>query len=221
MTTASRLRFVDRMRGLRQIFVVTKAADPKLVPLLIIVVATGLAAGVLAGVLTDTLVLGVTFGALLGLTGALIAFGRRAESVQFAKIQGQPGAAAAVLQTMRGPWRVTVGVAVTRKKDLVHLVVGRPGVVLVGEGSRARTTALLKQQHRTIARAVGDVPVHEVSVGEGDDQVPLRSLVLHLRRMRRTLKTREVGPLYTKVSALGSGDLPLPKGPMPKKIPRR
>ena len=74
------------------------------------------------------------------LTGTAI-FGRRATEAMYAQVEGRPGAAAAVLQGMRGDWRVTPAVGFTRNQDLVHRVIGRPGVVLVGEGHRPPRSA--------------------------------------------------------------------------------
>jgi hypothetical protein len=37
---------------------------------------------------------------------------------------------------MRGDWRVTPAVGFTREQDLVHRVLGKPGVILVAEGAR-------------------------------------------------------------------------------------
>ena len=60
-------------------------------------------------------------------------FGKRAEG-RLAQIAGRAGAAA-VLNSLRSGWFTTPAVAVTKNEDLVHRVVGRPGVILVGEGS--------------------------------------------------------------------------------------
>lgn len=217
----SRLSVIrGRLRQIGRVFAATRSADPRLAPYLIVAAVIGLILGAAIGYFTRSVVGGILLGALFALTAVLAVFSRRAADVQFKAIKGQPGAAAAVLQTMRGPWEVSLGVAVTRKKDLVHLVVGRPGVMLVGEGSPARVAALLRQQRRAVARVVGDAPVHEVSVGEGKDQIPLRSLQVHLNRLPRKLKPRDVGPLHTRLEALGGQDLPLPKGPIPR-VPRR
>ncbi|HMC68610.1 MAG TPA: DUF4191 family protein, partial [Mycobacteriales bacterium] len=109
-------------------------ADPKL-PLRVF--------GPALGVLVVLVVVGILVGhpiyfSILGVVGALLTgtaiFGRRATSSMYAQVEGQPGAAASVLQTLRGDWRVTPAVAITRNMDLVHRVIGRPGIVLVGEG---------------------------------------------------------------------------------------
>ena len=96
----------------------------------------------------------------------MVLFGRRASRAAYSEIEGRPGAAGSVLNGLRGAWRVQLGVAFTRNQDLVHVAVGRPGVVLVGEGSPHRVTQLLLQEKRRYARAAPDIPVYEVSVGD-------------------------------------------------------
>jgi len=212
-------KVLERLRQLQLIFSKTRAVDPKLVPLMLLAGLVGVVMGAGFAVLSRNLVLGVVLGLLFGLLAALAVFSRRAADVQFAALEGQPGAAATVLQTMRGHWELTLGVAVTRKKDLVHMMVGRPGVILVGEGSFARVAALLKQEHRAIAKVAGDVPIHEISVGEHDGQVPLKKLTIHINRLPRKLKASQGGPLHTKGTA-AHPDLPIPKGP-PHKVPKK
>lgn len=206
----------ERLSQIAQIFSRTKDMDPKLVPLVVGIPLAVLVVTVVVGVVLRVLGLALAIGVPLAVLAGLVVFGRRATAAQYTAIEGQPGAAAAVLQTLRGRWEMTPAIAFTRKQDFVHLVVGKPGVVLVGEGSRAKTKALLKQESRKIAKLAGDVPVHEVQVGDGDDQVPLNRLQTHLTKLPRTLKSREVEPLHTKLEAVSGQNLPLPKGPMPR-----
>lgn len=215
METSSRPQFLQRLTVLRQAFIQTKAIDPKLVPLLLAVCLGILAVAVAIGVLTGHPVLATFLGVTLALLAGLLIFGRRTSVAQMGAIEGQPGAAAAVLQATRG-WRVTPAVAFTRKQDFVHRAVGRGGIVLVGEGAPARVSSLLKQEHRRIARLAGDTPVHEISVGNGAGQVPLRNLQSQLTRMPKALKQPAVSALDTKLKALSDNDLPMPKGPMPR-----
>jgi len=157
----------------------------------------------------------------LALMAATIVFGRRAATAAFAQVEGQPGAAAAVLQSMRGNWRVTPVVAVNpRSRDLVHRVVGRPGIVLVGEGPPARVAQLLSQERKKVARVAADTPVYEVQAGDEDGQVPLRKLQTHLAKMPRNLKPAQVNAIEARMRALGGATVPIPKGPMPTRIPR-
>lgn len=215
MAETRRAQIAERLRQLRQAFATTRQNDPRLVPLLIAIPVAILAVGVGVGAYLGQPVMGGGGGLLVGLLAALAVFNRRMQNAAIASIEGQPGAAAAVLENMRGPWEVTPAVAATRKQAFVHRVIGRPGVVLVGEGSSNRVTGLLRQERRRVARAVGDVPIHEVSVGDHEGQVPLRKLQSHLVKLPRAIKPRQVGPLNTKLSALGGQEMPIPKGPMP------
>ena len=86
----------------------------------------------------------------------MMLFGRFAQSAQYSAIEGQPGAAAAILQSMRGDWTVTPAVSANRNMDVVHRAVGRPGVVLVGEGSPSRLPSLLAAEKKRISRVAYD-----------------------------------------------------------------
>jgi hypothetical protein len=124
-----------------------------------------------------------------------------------------------VLQAMRGDWRVTPAVAFNRNMDLVHRVVGRPGVVLVGEGSSpAQLRQLMADQKRRINRVAPETPIHDVFVGEGEGQVSLRKLQRELIKLPRVLKGGEITAVEGRMRALGGTNVPLPKGPMPKSM---
>ena len=165
-------------------------------------------------------ILGFTTGLLVALT----VFGRRAERAAYLQIEGQPGAAAAPLNLLKRGWTVTPAVAVTRNQDLVHRVVGRPGVVLVAEGAPSRVGNLLLQEKRKVARVAPEVPVHELVAGDGEGQVPLRKLNRRVTKLPRALTPAQVNELNFRLKALASqqGQFPIPKGPMPKnvKLPR-
>ena len=70
-------------------------------------------------------------GLLIGLPVGLLAmtywFSRRAMNAAYSQIEGQAGAAVAVIQQMRGNWSISPAVAVTKNSDIVSRVVGRPG----------------------------------------------------------------------------------------------
>src|SRR5699024_10362051 len=104
----------------------------------------------------------IPIAVMLGVLAALIVFGRRAQASAYHQVEGQPGAAAWVLDGMRGDWRVTAGVAGTPQFDAVHRVLGRPGIVLVGEGSPTRVRSMLAQEKKKVARVVGDTPIYDI-----------------------------------------------------------
>jgi hypothetical protein len=165
-------------------------------------------------------------GVMLGLLAATIVFGRRAEKAAYSQMEGQPGAAAAALNMLRRGWTVTPGIAVSRNQDVVHRAVGRPGVVLIGEGPSGRVGHLLAAEKKKVTRFVPDVPVYEVQAGDEAGQVPLRKINRHLSKLPRNLKNPQVAEVNRRLKALGTMNLPIPKGPMPKgmrmpKGPRR
>jgi hypothetical protein len=209
----------ERAKQIGAAFTMTRKADARLIPLLlaaflgpfVLLLAVGL-------VLGHPIYLGV-LGLLVGFVGVVAVFGRRMQRMQYSQVEGQPGAAAAVLQTIRGNWRVTPAVGFTREQDLLHLVVGLPGVVLVGEGNPGRVRNLVVNEKRKLARIVGDTPVYDVVVGDGEGQLTLRALERHLMKLPRNIKPARVNELDRKLKAMGS-KLPIPKGPMPTRVPR-
>jgi hypothetical protein len=166
----------------------------------------------------------IPLGVLLGLLTGMILFGRFAQRAQFATIEGQPGAAAAVLQNMRGNWTVTPAVTANRNMDVVHRAVGRPGVILVGEGAPSRLTGLLAAEKKKTARVAHDVPIFEFQVGNDEGQIPVSQLQRKVMRLPRALRPAAVSDLNYRLKAL-QPSLQMPKGPLPKgarqpRIPR-
>lgn len=208
---------------MRTVWTMTRKADPRL-PLLVFGPALAvLAVLVVVGVLTGHPI----YFTILGVIGALLTgtalFGRRATASMYSQVEGQPGAAASVLQTLRGDWRVTPAVAFDRNMNLVHRVIGRPGVVLVAEGtSPATLRQLVTDQKRRVGRVAAETPIYDVTVGDGEGQVPLRRLSQHMMKLPRNVGRKELDGLEHRMKALGGTSMPLPKGPMPKqaRMPR-
>lgn len=170
------------------------------------------------GFLVERPILFGLLGFMIGLTLATVVFGRRAERAAYSQIEGQTGAAAASLNMLRRGWTVTPAVAVTKNSDLVHRVVGRPGVILVGEGAPTRIGNLLQQEKRKVARVAPDIAIHEIVAGSGEGQVPLRKLSRVVMKLPKSLTPKQVTELNYRLKAIGAhqGPLPIPKGPMPK-----
>jgi hypothetical protein len=153
----------------------------------------------------------------VGVLLAVLIFGRRVQRNVYAKAEGQPGAAAWALENLRGRWKVTPAVAGTTQLDAVHRVIGRPGVVLVAEGSPHRVKALLAQEKKRVSRLVGETPIYSVLVGNEEGQVPLRQLQRHIMKLPRNITPKQVDSLEGRLAALGSrGGAAMPKGPMPQ-----
>ena len=113
---------------------------------------------------------------IIGLPMALLAgavvFGRRAEQAAYRRSRASPARRWPRWARCAAAGTSTPVVATNRHQDVVHRVVGRPGVVLVGEGTSANRVAnLLTQEKRRHARVVGEAPVHDIVVGNDEDQV--------------------------------------------------
>jgi len=210
-----------RLKQIRMVAGIIRKSDPRALP---IVIGSGVAVLVIAivvGLLTGSAPLLIPLGVLAGGTTAMVLFGRYAQSAQYKAIEGQPGAAAAIVQNMRGNWTVTPAIAGNRNMDVVHRVVGRPGVILIGEGSPTGLASLLSAEKKKIARIAYAVPISEVQVGDEKGQIPVRKLQRTLMKMPRNLKPAAVTDLNNRLKALPSS-LQVPRGPMPRvgRMPR-
>ena len=211
-----------RSAQIRQAYKLTRKTDPALPWIMLaagfLVFAIMLSLGLVLG---HPIYLGI-LGVLLGVLAMTVIFGRRAERAAYQQIEGQPGAAAAALNSLRRGWTVTPAVAVSRQQDVVHRAVGRPGVVLVAEGSPQRLPALLAQERRKLARLVPDIPVTELQAGNAEGQVPLRKLNAKVTRLSRSITVTQVAEVNRRLKAAGGMNVPIPKGPMPRggRMPR-
>ncbi len=213
---------MGRLAQIRQAYTLTRQQDPRLplwavggflLPFLLV-----LGLGFLVG---HPVVYGV-LGFLLGFIVATSVFTRRVQKASFGAIEGQPGAAAAVAQRVRGGWKITPAVQVNRQQGMVHRAVGRPGVVLLAEGPGS--TELVAAERRRLRKAVGDTPVTVITVGGGDGQTPVSKLQVQMMKLPRVLRPADIDTVDTRIKALaGSGGgpgLPIPKGPVPTRVPR-
>lgn len=210
-----------RLKQIKMAFTATRAQDPKVLPLVLVAFLGPLLVLVAIGLVFGGLLYLAFLGVLLGLVVAAFVFGKRVQATAYSQVEGQVGAAAAVLTNMRGDWRVTPAVGFTREQDLVHRVIGRPGVILVAEGAANRTRNLIATEKKKVARIVGDTPVYDVVVGDGEGQIGLSQLERHFLKLPRNIKPKTVNELDRKFKAMGAQALPIPKGPMPTRVPRR
>lgn len=153
----------------------------------------------------------------IALLGGFFYFTRMASSAAYASIEGQPGAAASVLMSIRKGWTVTPAVSVNKAQDMVHRAVGKAGVVLVAEGGFGVRT-LLNDEKKKMERFAPGVPVHELVIGTGDSEVSVRKLQKKMKKFPKKLSTVQVRELRARLKAVGGMNIALPKGPMPKNM---
>jgi hypothetical protein len=208
----------EKRGQLFEAFKMQRREDKLLIPLMLGVfigpIVVAFVIGLFVHLQWQLLPLGVVVGALL----AVMLFGRRVQRTVYGKAEGQPGAAGWALDNLRGRWEVAQAVAGTTQLDVVHRVLGRPGVILVGEGAPHRVRALLAQEKKRVARVVGKTPIYDIVVGNDEEngQIPLRKLQQHVMRLPRNISTGEVDTLQARMAALATRAQSMPKGPMPQ-----
>jgi hypothetical protein len=222
--SAEDLQNAGRLKQIRMVASLVNKGDKKALPITIGSGVGIIALFVLAGLLTGTAAITIPLGVLLGLVAIMLLFGRFAQAAQYKAIEGQPGAAAAILEQLRGNWTVTPAVNATRNMDVVHRAVGRPGVILVGEGDSKRVATLLAAERKKTARVAFEVPIFDFQVGSEEGQIPLRKLQSKVQRLPRNLKPAAISDLNNRLKAL-QPTLAMPKGPLPRnarqpKMPR-
>jgi hypothetical protein len=160
-----------------------------------------------------------TFGMIggsLGLLAAVFLFSRRAMSAAYKQVEDQPGGAAAVVESMKGNWTTTPAVSITKNQDMVHRVIGRPGVILISEGPDSRVRHMLNSEKKRTQRFIPDTPILELQVGTAEDQVSVAKLQKTLSKMPKSLTPQEVNDVRRRLDALSQQPAAVPKGPVPK-----
>jgi hypothetical protein len=211
-----KVSFGQRLKQIGMVFSFTAKRDKWFVPLAAVAVLIPLALTVVAVMLWGWLWLPI--GILVALLGVLIVLNLRSNKAMMNAAEGQPGAAAQILESMRGDWRVTPAVSSTTQMDMVHLVVGKPGVILLAEGNPQRTRGLLGQEKRRLSKVIGTAPLYDYLIGQGDDELSLRKLRMTLMRLPRNLSGKDVNALDKRLKALSAARPQMPKGAIPKNM---
>ncbi|MDY3127077.1 MAG: DUF4191 domain-containing protein [Corynebacterium sp.] len=221
---AKRARRKETRSQMWQAFQMQRKQDKALVPLMLLSIIGFALIFFLIGLIFNgqwfMLILGLGIGFLV----AMLIFTRRLERDMYKRVEDQQGVAGWALEnqlknTVGVAWKVEQGVAVTRQQDIVHRVIGNPGVIFVAEGNRNRLRTTLNQLTKRADKLAAGVPVFEVFVGNGSNEVPVAKLRNHIMRLPRNFSKNEVYEIARKLEAMDSlpGSTPgIPKGPMPK-----
>ncbi|MGO2749294.1 MAG: DUF4191 domain-containing protein [Pseudoclavibacter sp.] len=188
-----------------------------LVPLIIAALVSIFLPGSNALIWILTMILGLMVGVLL----FMFTLNWRAERVAFGQLEGRAGAAGQVLTSaMRGTWQTSeMPVAFNAKtQDAVYRAIGKPGVVILTEGSKAGTKRLLDDERRKTARILPNVPIHHFHVGTGSEDVKLVQIRKTLNKLPKKLTKPEIVAVTSRLKALGSNALPIPKGIDPMRM---
>lgn len=219
-----------RLKQMYRVFQMTRRYDPPSVWWMALGFGLPLIIGVVVGLVFTggsvfPLILWIVTGFMAGVLAFLIILGRRAERAAYSQIEGQPGAVGAVLKSsLRRGWTASeLPVSVSPKtQDAVYRAVGRGGVVLIAEGPQSRTSKMLDEERRKIARILPNVSVHSLQVGPDKNSVPLHRIPKTLSRYKKALNKAEILAVSNRMSSLTKSSLPIPKGvdPFKARAPR-
>src|SRR4051795_6883614 len=174
-----KVSFGQRLKQIGMVFSFTAKQDKWFVPLVAAAALIPLALTVLV------ILLGwgwawLPVGIMLALLGALIVLNLRSNAAMMNAAEGQPGAAASLIENMRGDWRVRPAASSTTQFDMVHVVIGRPGVILLGEGQPQRVRNLIGQEKKRLSKVIGNAPLYDFVIGTDEG-------LLNIRKLRSTL----------------------------------
>ena len=208
--------FVDRLKQIGMVFRFTAKQDKWFVPLLVAAVALPLALTVLVVLLTGGYIW-IPVGIMVTLLAAVIVLNLRSNAAMMNVAEGQAGAAAQLVENMRGDWRVRPAASSTTSFDMVHVVIGRPGVILLGEGNPQRVRGLLGQEKKRLSKVIGNAPIYDWIIGHDEGQLNIRKLRTTLMRLPRNLTGKDVNALDKRLGALMARPQ-MPKGAIPKNM---
>jgi hypothetical protein len=216
-----------RVAQVKSVFLAAKAVDPQIGWWMALAALATLVVAAVVGLILDHLWYAVVVGIPLALLAATLVLSRRAERAAYRQIEGQPGAVGAALKSIRRGWYIEeqpVAADAQRATDLssaalVYRALGRPGIVLIGEGPSGRAQKLLVAEKRKVERVASGVPVTLLRIGDGDgdDEVAIRKLASRVQRMKPVLTQDEVAVVNKRLRSIGGVRPPLPKGVDPTK----
>jgi hypothetical protein len=211
-----KVSFGQRLKQIGMVFSFTAKQDKWFVPLVVAAVLIPLA------ITAAVIILGfgwiwLPFGILIALLAVLIVLNLRSNAAMMNAAEGQPGAAASIVENMRGDWRVRAAASSTTQFDMVHVIIGRPGVILLGEGHPQRVRSLVGQEKRRLSKVIGTAPLYDYLIGNSEGELSMRKLRVTLMKLPRNLTGKDVNALDKRLGALMARPQ-MPKGAIPKNM---
>ena len=203
-----------RLSQIKQVYDITRKMDPTVTWWMVLAVVVIIGGGLLIGILTGHPIYATIIALPLALLAATVILSRKADKAMYTQLEGQPGAAGAALRLLRRGWIIDEEpVAVDpRTQDTVFRVLGRAGIVLVGDGPPHRIGKLLKDEEKKHRRFVSNAPITVIQAGSGEGQVPMRKLSGHITRLKGSLTKDEVSQISARLKSIPGIRAPLPKG---------
>ena len=207
-----------RVRQIIEAYKRTNELDPELKWWTLLAVAGPIVLMLAVGFWLQPWWLWLITGVMFALVAALYVLTWRVKKANFKRYEGQAGSAEVAIQLLnKRKWSYELGIAATRQMDVVHRVIGRPGIVLVAEGNPARARALLATETKKHEQVAYGVVVTTIVMGDGEGQVPLAKLADTIKKLPRKLEASQVNDLKARLRALDAvrPKVPIPRGPLP------
>ncbi len=219
-SSAPKQKKPGRIAQLKQIYQVSRQADPNIGWWMLLTFLGTVAVFLIVGFILNNALFMAIVGVLFGILFATIVMSRRAERAAYRSIEGQAGAAGAALTSIRKGWytdREPVAADVARPGDvnsaaMIYRALGRPGVVLIGEGPTGRVQKLLAKEQKRVERVAPGVPVITMVVGNDEGQVPLNKVASRVQRLKPMITKDEMAVVNKRLKSLGGIRPPIPQG---------
>lgn len=197
-------------KRLRTVYKTIKQIDPQIglwmLLAFVAVLAVGAVIGLVMGHVLASLLVALPFAAL----AAMIMMSRRGERAAFAQMEGQRGASIGGLSALRRGWyydQEPVAADATKPSEIntaavVFRALGRPGVVLLGEGPKHRVDRLFVKETKKINRVAPGVTVHTFRVGSSEGELAPRKIRMTLTKLRPELSKEEMAVVNKRLKSL-------------------
>lgn len=212
------------IRQFREVFKYTKESDPALPWKLAGAFAATLVVFIVIGLFIKPLIMWIITGILAGFAVAMLLFSRYAKQGAYKRYRDQPGSAEVAFADLpKKAWNITPAYTGTRQGEVVHRLVGRPGIVLVGEGEPGRLHKLLESEVKRHEQVAYGVEVTVIEMGDRPGQVKLEKLAKAIRKLPKRIDAVQVEETVSRLKALDNmrGKVPIPKGPLPNRVSRK
>lgn len=187
----------------------------------VVVLAVGSIIGLIMGHFVYSLLISIPFAAL----AAMIVLSRRGEKAAFAQMEGQRGASIGGLSALKRGWfydQEPIAADATKPNEIntaavVFRALGRPGIVLLGEGPHHRVKKLFVKETKKVNRIAPGVPVHTFIVGSEENELPARKIRMTLTKLRPELSKEEMSVVNKRLKSLPGIRQGIPAGVDPNR----
>lgn len=213
-------------KQIKTVFTAVRAMDPSITWWLLGVFFGVLALFVIIGFVIDHPIYMAFVGAPFALLATMITLSRRGERAAFGSMAGKAGQTVGALSMLRRGWyydQEPVSADVARPQEIanaamVFRALGRPGVVLIGEGPLPRAKKLMEKEVKKVARVAPGVPIHQLYVGDGAEQIEARKLPRHLSRLKGSLTKDEMSAVNKRLKSIPGIRQGVPAGIDPNRV---